>query len=88
MSMTVKLRVWRQAGPDQAGRLVEYVADRVSPDMSFLEMLDVVNAALAVIRWKKLLGYYSDGTRDYYCGYSIRANDIVNEPTDDASGIA
>ena len=50
--------------------------------------LNALNAALAVIRWKKLLGYYSDGTRDYYCGYSIRANDIVNEPTDGASGIA
>jgi succinate dehydrogenase / fumarate reductase iron-sulfur subunit len=44
--MKVKLRVWRQAGPDQAGRLVDYAADNVHPDMSFLEMLDVVNEEL------------------------------------------
>jgi succinate dehydrogenase / fumarate reductase iron-sulfur subunit len=41
--MRLQLRVWRQAGPDAQGRLVEYIAERVSPDMSFLEMLDVVN---------------------------------------------
>ncbi|MDP1572421.1 MAG: succinate dehydrogenase/fumarate reductase iron-sulfur subunit [Vicinamibacterales bacterium] len=41
--MTLTLRVWRQAGPDQPGRLVDYVAHDVHPDMSFLEMLDVVN---------------------------------------------
>src|SRR6187431_573279 len=44
--MRVNLRVWRQAGPDQAGRLVDYAADNVHPDMSFLEMLDVVNESL------------------------------------------
>ena len=38
--------MWRQAGPDRAGRLVDYTADNVSPDMSFLEMLDVVNEGL------------------------------------------
>jgi succinate dehydrogenase / fumarate reductase, iron-sulfur subunit len=41
--MTLTLRVWRQAGPEQPGRLVDYVARDVHPDMSFLEMLDVVN---------------------------------------------
>ncbi|MFO1302991.1 MAG: ThiF family adenylyltransferase [Burkholderiales bacterium] len=49
--------------------------------------LNALNAALAVVRWKKVLGYYGDDTRDYYCGYSIRANDIVNETADDATGI-
>ena len=44
--MQVKLKVWRQAGPNQKGRLVEYSADHVHPDMSFLEMLDVVNESL------------------------------------------
>src|SRR5205823_3072008 len=38
----LKLKIWRQAGPGTAGRLVDYAADHVSPDMSFLEMLDVV----------------------------------------------
>jgi succinate dehydrogenase / fumarate reductase iron-sulfur subunit len=40
------LKIWRQAGPAAAGRLEDYLADDVSPDMSFLEMLDVVNEGL------------------------------------------
>ena len=44
--MRVTLRIWRQAGPAAPGRLEDYVADNVSSDMSFLEMLDVVNEGL------------------------------------------
>ncbi len=44
--MKVTLRVWRQAGPHAAGRFETYQADHVSRDMSFLEMLDVVNEEL------------------------------------------
>jgi succinate dehydrogenase / fumarate reductase iron-sulfur subunit len=44
--MRLTLKVWRQKGPDAPGRLVEYEAPDVSPDMSFLEMLDVVNERL------------------------------------------
>jgi succinate dehydrogenase / fumarate reductase iron-sulfur subunit len=44
--MNLTLRVWRQPGPDAAGALEEYRASDVSPDMSFLEMLDVVNEQL------------------------------------------
>jgi succinate dehydrogenase / fumarate reductase iron-sulfur subunit len=44
--MNVTLRVWRQAGPTAEGALKEYQATDVSPDMSFLEMLDVVNERL------------------------------------------
>ena len=44
--MKLKLKVWRQKGPKDKGRLEVYVADDVSPDMSFLEMLDVVNQGL------------------------------------------
>jgi succinate dehydrogenase / fumarate reductase, iron-sulfur subunit len=40
------LRIWRQAGPDAPGHLVPYAIDEVSPDMSFLEMLDVLNQGL------------------------------------------
>jgi len=43
MSMTVTLHVWRQANPTARGRMVTYTAKNVHPDMSFLEMLDVVN---------------------------------------------
>jgi succinate dehydrogenase / fumarate reductase iron-sulfur subunit len=44
--MRLTLKVWRQASRDAAGRMVEYAAEHVSPDMSFLEMLDVVNDTL------------------------------------------
>jgi succinate dehydrogenase / fumarate reductase iron-sulfur subunit len=44
--MNLTLRVWRQAGPNDAGGLKEYKAADISPDMSFLEMLDVVNERL------------------------------------------
>ena len=44
--MNLKLIVWRQPGPSAAGKFVTYEATDVSPDMSFLEMLDVVNEGL------------------------------------------
>ena len=44
--MDLTLYVWRQSGPDAPGRLEEYRASDVTPDMSFLEMLDVVNETL------------------------------------------
>jgi succinate dehydrogenase / fumarate reductase iron-sulfur subunit len=44
--MRLTLRVWRQAGPGAAGRFETYEAPDVRPDMSFLEMLDVVNEDL------------------------------------------
>jgi succinate dehydrogenase / fumarate reductase iron-sulfur subunit len=40
------LKVWRQPGPDADGGLREYQATDISPEMSFLEMLDVVNERL------------------------------------------
>jgi succinate dehydrogenase / fumarate reductase iron-sulfur subunit len=44
--MNLKLRVWRQPNASAPGKMVEYDAPNVSPDMSFLEMLDVVNERL------------------------------------------
>ena len=41
--MNLKLKIWRQRNSNEAGRLVEYNIDDISPDMSFLEMLDVLN---------------------------------------------
>ena len=41
--MNLKLRVWRQKDARSPGRFVEYEANNVNPNMSFLEMLDVVN---------------------------------------------
>ncbi|MDQ8154333.1 MAG: succinate dehydrogenase/fumarate reductase iron-sulfur subunit [Gemmatimonadota bacterium] len=44
--MNITLKVWRQAGPTAPGGFEEYKAPGISPDMSFLEMLDVVNERL------------------------------------------
>ncbi|CAM3933740.1 succinate dehydrogenase/fumarate reductase iron-sulfur subunit [Nocardiopsis rhodophaea] len=44
--MNITLRVWRQKGRDDEGRMVTYKVEDVSPDMSFLEMLDVLNEKL------------------------------------------
>ncbi len=41
--MHITLHVWRQAGPQEPGKMVTYDAPNVSEHMSFLEMLDVVN---------------------------------------------
>ncbi|MET7400617.1 succinate dehydrogenase/fumarate reductase iron-sulfur subunit [Dactylosporangium sp. NPDC005572] len=44
--MDITLRVWRQAGPSDRGRMVTYRVEGISPDASFLEMLDVLNERL------------------------------------------
>ena len=64
--MRINLRVWRQAGPDKPGRLVEYRAEDVSPDMSFLEMLDVVNEGL-IVKGEDPIAFDSD-CREGICG--------------------
>jgi succinate dehydrogenase / fumarate reductase iron-sulfur subunit len=44
--MNLTLKIWRQDGPNDAGKMVEYPVTDISPDMSFLEMLDVLNDRL------------------------------------------
>ena len=47
-SINVTLKVWRQEGAGVKGRLETYRAENISTDMSFLEMIDVVNEALSL----------------------------------------
>ena len=44
--MKLTLKIWRQKNFKTKGRIVNYEIDNISPDMSFLEMLDVLNADL------------------------------------------
>ena len=44
--MKLTLKIWRQSGPTAEGAIHTYQLDDVSPDMSFLEMLDVLNEQL------------------------------------------
>ena len=64
--MTLHLKVWRQAGPDQPGRFETYTLNNVSPHMSFLEMLDVLNEQL--IREGKEPVEYDNDCREGICG--------------------
>jgi len=46
--MNLKLRIWRQKNADDRGGMVSYEVEEISPDMSFLEMLDTLNEKLTV----------------------------------------
>jgi len=47
-TINLTLKVWRQKNPEDRGRLVTYDAKDISTDMSFLEMLDVINEQLTL----------------------------------------
>ena len=64
--MRIFLKVWRQAGPDARGAFVDYIAEHISPDMSFLEMLDVVNESL-IKKGQDAIAFDSD-CREGICG--------------------
>jgi succinate dehydrogenase / fumarate reductase, iron-sulfur subunit len=77
--MNLKLLVWRQAGPKNEGRMVPYAADDMSPDMSFLEMLDVVNERL-ISRGEEPIAFDSD-CREGICGMcSLVVNGVPHGP--------
>jgi len=77
--MRLNLKIWRQTAPNAAGRLEDYVADHVSPDMSFLEMLDVVNEGL-VKSGKDAIAFDSD-CREGICGTcSLVVNGVAHGP--------
>ena len=77
--MRLNLKIWRQAGPTQAGTLVDYAADGVSPDMSFLEMLDVVNEGLTK-KGQDAIAFDSD-CREGICGMcSLVINGVPHGP--------
>lgn len=44
--MKLTLKIWRQKNAQDKGKIVDYKIDNISPDMSFLEMLDVLNEQL------------------------------------------
>jgi len=64
--MKLTLHVWRQEGPNVSGRFETYVLDDVSPHMSFLEMLDVLNERL-IAEGKKPVAFEHD-CREGICG--------------------
>jgi succinate dehydrogenase / fumarate reductase, iron-sulfur subunit len=65
-TMRLTLHVWRQPSPGTAGRFVTYDAPDISPDMSFLEMLDVVNERL-ILKGEDPIAFDHD-CREGICG--------------------
>lgn len=64
--MNLKLNVWRQDGPDDKGRFEAFDANDVNEEMSFLEMLDVINEKLES-EGKEPIAFESD-CREGICG--------------------
>ena len=77
--MDLTLHVWRQNGPDDAGKMVAYEAKDVSPDMSFLEMMDVINEGL-VAKGDEPIAFDHD-CREGICGAcGMMINGVAHGP--------
>ena len=64
--MKLTLKIWRQKNFETKGSIVNYEIDNISPDMSFLEMLDVLNADL-ILRDEDPVSFDHD-CREGICG--------------------
>ena len=77
--LNLKLRIWRQEGPDKPGKLVDYHVEDVSPHSSFLEMLDKLNEDL-IHEGKRPIEFDSD-CREGICGTcGLVINGIAHGP--------
>jgi succinate dehydrogenase / fumarate reductase iron-sulfur subunit len=78
-SMNLTLYVWRQPAGGAAGQLTRYDAPHVSPDMSFLEMLDVVNEGL-ILKGELPIAFDHD-CREGICGScGMMINGVAHGP--------
>ena len=77
--MDLTLHVWRQASAESRGSFVTYEANGISPEMSFLEMLDVVNEGL-VANGKEPIAFDHD-CREGICGScGVMINGVAHGP--------
>ena len=77
--MNLTLHVWRQPSAGATGRMVEYQARDISPDMSFLEMLDVVNEGL-IMKGEAPIAFDHD-CREGICGScGMMINGVAHGP--------
>ena len=77
--MNLKLKVWRQKKSDAKGQLVEYEAKNISPNLSFLEMLDVVNEELTLKNEEPIA--FDHDCREGICGScSLVINGVAHGP--------
>jgi succinate dehydrogenase / fumarate reductase, iron-sulfur subunit len=77
--MKLTLHIWRQKGPGQAGKMVQYEHAKVNPHMSFLEMLDVLNEDL-VAQGEEPVAFDHD-CREGICGScGFMVNGVAHGP--------
>ncbi len=77
--MNIKLKIWRQKNAKAKGKFVNYNLDNVSPEMSFLEMLDALNTKL-IIEGDEPVAFEHD-CREGICGCcSLYINGIPHGP--------
>ena len=78
-TMTLNLKVWRQKNAQSKGKLVPYKLEGVSPHMSFLEMLDVLNERL--IKEEQAPVEFDNDCREGICGMcSLVINGVAHGP--------
>ncbi|MFQ5866200.1 MAG: succinate dehydrogenase/fumarate reductase iron-sulfur subunit, partial [bacterium] len=77
--MTLRLRIWRQKSPLSKGKLIPYTVKDISPHMSILEVLDVLNEEL--IRKGEDPIEFDNDCREGICGMcSLVINGIAHGP--------
>lgn len=64
--MKLALKIWRQNDASTKGKMVDYTVDNIEPDMSFLEMLDILNDEL-IIKGEDTVAFDHD-CREGICG--------------------
>ncbi|SEJ41545.1 succinate dehydrogenase / fumarate reductase iron-sulfur subunit [Cyclobacterium xiamenense] len=82
--MNFKLKIWRQANSREKGKMVDYDVKDISPDTSFLEMLDQLNETL-ILRGESPISFDHD-CREGICGQcSLFINGRAHGPLDQTS---
>ena len=79
--MDLKLKIWRQTGPDAEGKFIHYPVHNISKDASFLEMMDILNEEL-VANGEEPVAFDHD-CREGICGMcSLYINGHPHGPDD------
>jgi hypothetical protein len=69
---------------DHIARKLSFGSDNDEPENEYatniqVAELNALNAAFAVIRWKRLLGFYRDAGREHFSSYQIAPSELCNE---------
>ena len=78
-TMSLKLKIWRQKNKSDKGAMMDYNLDGISPDMSFLEMLDILNNKLVTEKGDQIA--FDHDCREGICGMcSLMINGQAHGP--------